>query len=128
VTLNEPQVSPGLWLLNPSEIGPFTASGAPSVTASTTLNAVTQAFDPSISSSTGDMWTYFNGLTANFAPVYLNPGQSTTITVSVSASGPPGSRDSGTLYVDDYSLASSYFDLPNGDELAAIPYSFTISH
>ncbi len=37
VTLNEPEVSPGLWLLNPAEEGPFPASGAPTVTASANL-------------------------------------------------------------------------------------------
>jgi hypothetical protein len=129
VTLNEPQVSPGLWLLNPAEIGPFGPSGAPAVTANANLNVITQAFDPTITSSTGDFWSAAEGLSAVFAPVWVAPGASTTITVSVSPTGPPGSRVSGTLFVDDYSLASEFgVDLPNADELAAIPYSYTVSH
>jgi hypothetical protein len=130
VTLNEPEVSPGLWLLNPDEIGPYPASGAPSVTASANLNAVTQAFDPSMTSSTGDMWSAYNGLsTTLFTPTYLAPGASTIITVTVAASGAPGSRVSGTLYVDDYALGTAFVNgLVQSDELAAIPYSYTVSH
>jgi hypothetical protein len=127
VTLNEPEVSPGLWLLDPDEIGPFPPSGAPPATATATLNAVTQAFDPAASSSTGDLWAAVDAGLGGFAPVYLNPGQSATITVTMAPTGAPGSRVSGTLYVDDYSLASSWFDLPMGDELAAIPYSYTVA-
>jgi hypothetical protein len=129
VTLNEPEVSPGEWLLDPAEIGPFLAAGAPLVSASASLSAVTQAFDPTMTSSTGDMWSSFNGLSNGFSPTYLDPGQSTTITVVASPTASPGTVVSGTLYVDDYSVASSFdFDLPNGDEVAAIPYSYTVTH
>jgi hypothetical protein len=129
VTLNEPQVSPGLWLLNPDEIGPYPAAGAPAVTASANLNAVTQTFDPSMTSSTGDMWSAFNGLSSGFSPVYLAPGASTTITVSVNASGAPGTKVQGTLFVDDYALGTPFINgLVESDELAAIPYSYSISH
>jgi hypothetical protein len=129
VVLNEPEVSPGLWLLNPAEIGPFPSTGAPPVSASANLSAVTQTFDPSITSSTGDMWSALNGLSKGFSPTYLAPGGSTTITVTVTPTDPPGTMVSGTLYVDDYSLAGTFsFDPPNADELAAIPYSYTVSH
>ncbi len=129
VTLSEPEVSPGLWLLNPTEEGPYPAAGAPPVTANANVNVVTQTFDPWMTSSTGDMWSYFNGLSAGFAPVYVAPGASTTITVSVAPNGLPGAHVSGTLYVDDYTLGTPYINgLVESDELAAIPYSYTVSH
>jgi hypothetical protein len=133
VTLNEPEVSPGLWLLNPAEFGPFPAQGAPLVTASANLNAVTQAFDPWMTSNTGDLWSSFNGLLgqspADFNPVWVAPGASTTIAVSVSPTGPPGTHVSGTLYVDDFTLGAQFNSgLYESDELAAIPYSYNISH
>ncbi len=135
VTLNEPEVSPGLWLLNPSEIGPYGTGGAPLVTASANLNAVTQAFDPSMISTTGDFWALTsgiasgaNGLPSVFAPVYLLPGQSATITVNMTVTGTPGTRVQGTLYVDDLTLGSNFVGLPASDQLAAIPYSYGISH
>ena len=50
VTLTEPEISSGFWLLDPEEIGPYPATGAPTVRASAILKAVTQAFDPSMTS------------------------------------------------------------------------------
>jgi hypothetical protein len=128
VTFNEPEVSSGTWLLNPDEIGPYPSAGAPNVTASAVLNAVTRAFDPWMTSSTGDMWSAFNGLSKGFSPTYLAPGASATITVTVAPTGPPGTRVSGTLYVDDYELGTEFVNGPvESDELAAIPYSYTVS-
>ncbi len=129
VTLNEPEISPGYWLLNPAEIGPY-PSGAPAVTASATVNAVTQAFDASMSSPTGDLWSYFDGpSTAPPTPVLLFPGQSTSIPVTVNVTGAPGTKVSGTLYVDDFAFGAQIVNgLVESDELAAIPYSYSISH
>ena len=128
LTLREPEVSPGLWLLNPSEFGPYPLGGAPTVSASADLKAVIQAFDPTVDSSTGNMWSAFNGLTSDFNPVYVLPGDSATITVTIVPTAAPGSHVSGTLYVGDYELASTFgLALPNADELAAIPYSYTVT-
>ena len=128
-TFSDPEVSPGLWLLNPAEIGPYPASGAPLVTASANLSAVTQTFDPWITSSTGDLWSSFNGLSTGFSPVVLQPGQGTTITVTVAPTGAAGTKVSGTLFVDDYAINSGFVNgLVQSDELAAIPYDYTISH
>jgi hypothetical protein len=129
VTLSEPEISSGTWLLNPEEIGPYPATGAPTITASATLSALTQAFNTSMTSSTGDLWSQINGLSKGFTPVYVAPGASATITVDVAATGAAGSVVSGTLYVDDYLLGSAFFDGPvDSDELAAFPYSYTIAH
>ncbi len=128
VTLSAPEISSGFWLLNPEEIGPYPAAGAPAVTASATLSAVTQAFDPWMTSTTGDLWSEINGLSNGFTPTYLAPGASTTIVVTIAPTGPPGSTVSGTLYVDDYALGNEFFDGPvESDELAAIPYGYTVS-
>jgi hypothetical protein len=128
VTLSAPEISSGTWLLNPAEIGPYPFAGAPTVTASANLRAVTQAFDPWMTSSTGDMWSEINGLSSGFAPTYVAPGASATITVNVAPTGPPGTRVAGTLYVDDYALGTEFFDGPvQSDELAAIPYSYYVS-
>ncbi|MGB8196359.1 MAG: S8 family serine peptidase [Acidimicrobiales bacterium] len=129
MTLSEPEVSAGTWLLNPDEIGPYPSTGAPTVTASANLRAVTQTFDKSMTSTTGDMWSALNGLSSGFDPVYVAPGTSATITVRVAPTDAPGTRVTGTLYVDDYVLGSTFFDGPvNSDELAAIPYSYVVSH
>ncbi len=128
LTFSNPEISPGLWDLNPSEIGPYTAAGAPKVTASATFSAVTKAFDATVSSSTGDVWQAFEGLSNTLTPVYIPAGGSATVTVTITPSGSSGSSDAGTLYVDDLTIAgfNGIFDDPNGDEVAAIPYSYTI--
>ena len=130
LTLTEPaEVSPGLWLVNPAEIGPYPAGGANPDSAGASLSAVTDAFDPAVTSSTDNLWQV--GLAAGHF-LYLLPGQSGTISVQVNPSANPtagpGTVVSGTLYVDDITLAAFVPSnaLPNGDELAAIPYQYTV--
>jgi hypothetical protein len=120
----QPELSPGLWLINPDEVGPYPATGAPSDTASASLSAVTQAFDPAVTSSTDDFWQVGFAF-SNF--LYLLPGQSGTIAVGITPTAPSGTVASGTLYVDDFVLASFFSTpLPDSNELAAIPYSYTV--
>jgi hypothetical protein len=48
--------------------------------------------------------------------------------VTAAPTGPPGTRVTGTLFVDDYALDSGYINgLVESDELAAIPYSYTVT-
>jgi hypothetical protein len=120
----------GLWLLNPSEIGPYGPGGAPSETASATFDAVTQGFDPTVDPSTGDLWETTSGLTTNFSPVYLNPGESATIPLTITPTATPGTHVSGSIDVDDafqVNLAT-FFTFSSGDELASLPFSYTVSH
>jgi hypothetical protein len=129
LTYAEPEVSPGMWSINPDEIGPYPATGAPAATASASLSAVTQAFDPATTSSTGDFWSAINGLSSGFAPIYVPAGSSGTITISITPAGSPGTEVSGTLYVADFALGSFFFDGPalgDADDLAAIPYSYRV--
>jgi hypothetical protein len=131
VTFSDPEVSPGLWSLNPSEIGPYdTTTGAPTVSASASFSAVTEAFDPAVTSSTADLWQVLEGVSSSTpAPVYIPAGGSATITVQITPNGASGSTQAGTLYVDDLTIAGFFglgFGDPNADEIAAIPYSYTI--
>jgi hypothetical protein len=132
LTFSNPEVSPGLWSLNPSEIGPYPSTGAPAVTAAATFKAVTKAFDPAVSSATGDLWPLLEGLSNTLQPVLVPAGGSATITVKITPGGRHGSIHSGVLYVDDLTLAGFgqniqgiAFGNPNGDEIAAIPYHYT---
>ena len=129
LTYSNSEISPGLWSLVPSEIGPYPASGAPAVTASASFSAVTKAFDPAVSSSTGDLWSVVEGLSGTLAPVYVPAGGSATITIKIKATGAHGSAHSGTLFVDDLTIAgfAGIFGNPFGDELVALPYSYRIA-
>jgi hypothetical protein len=126
VSLASPQVSPGLWALNPEEVGPFLAGGASKTVALATVSAVTQAFDPAVRSDTDDLWQV--GLSFSHFR-YLGPGQSVAILVAIKPTAPVGTYVKGTLYIDDFTLDSFLATgdvLPDADEVAAVPYSYTV--
>jgi len=129
LSFSSSQIAPGLWLLNPAEIGPFPPAGAPAVKASAKVSVVTQAFDPAVTSSSGDLWMLLSGLSTKFTPVYVPAGGTATITVKIAVSGPVGSAHGGVLYVDDVALAglNGLFGLPNGDTLTSLPFSYTVA-
>jgi hypothetical protein len=54
-------------------------------------------------------------------PITLNPGQTGTITVTITPSGDPGTVVRGTLYIDNFD-----FFTDGGDELVALPYTYRI--
>jgi hypothetical protein len=95
------------------------------------MTATTAPFDPSVSSTAGDLWltsvdpAYFGS--AALAPVTVNPGDSATIPVTITP-GASRSTDRGTLYLDDMNavLFGEYL-APNGDQVAAFPYRYSVS-
>jgi hypothetical protein len=114
------EVTQGPWYIAPTAIGPTNAAVSGKVSTYATVH--TSAFDPTTVASTGDLWT--QGVNANAAaltPVVVQPGQTGTITVVINPSATSGTTVSGVLYVDDY---SSVFG--SGDELAGIPYRYTV--
>ncbi len=56
----------------------------------------------------------------------MNPGQSAVIGVTITPSGPNGTVVDGPLYVDDFTLGTPPYGRLSGDELVALPYSYTI--
>jgi hypothetical protein len=130
LTFSEPEITPGVWLLNPDEIGPYPATGAPKATASVSFKAVTQAFDPAVASSTGDLWSAANGLTSGLGPDYVPSGDTGNITVQITPTAAKGTVVSGRLYLDDVTLAGFYASpypvLPSGDQLGYIPYKYKV--
>ncbi len=119
-------VTAGLWFAAPSECGPYPTGGAPAGTANVAMTATAKAFDPAVSSTTGDLWpTSVNSANA-FSPVVIAPGASATVNVTFTPSGAAGTVVSGDLYVDDYLSGIPPYGQISGDELAAIPYTYTI--
>ena len=121
-------VEPGLWGAYPDEIGPYKGP-APAGLVKVSMTATTRQFDPAVSTAGGDLWlaaTQGPSVLGTFGGVIVEPGESTILYVTITPSGPSGTVVSGTLYVDD-----SIGNLPpsgqlTGDELAAIPYRYTI--
>ena len=120
-------VTAGVWDLAPDVVGAFATTGATPEVVDTSLTATTQAFDPAVSSGTGDLWQAALGAPLTVSPVVVPPGHSATIPVTITPTGTPGSRVSGVLYLDDDSLYSLYGGLsPDANTVAAIPYSYRI--
>jgi hypothetical protein len=89
----------------------------------------TKQFDPAVTTAQGDIWTASTqGLSVfgTFAPVTINPGQTSVINVTITPSGASGTVVSGTLYVDDFVGSLPPYGTTTGNELAAIPYRYTI--
>jgi hypothetical protein len=118
-------VQPGFWFGTPDEIGPY-AGPAPAGLVSMSLTATMKAFDPAVTSDTGDLWLAALDPTASFSPLILNPGDSAVINVTIKPSGTSGTVVSGYLYVDDLLASVPPYGQTTGDELAAIPYTYTI--
>jgi hypothetical protein len=121
------RVQPGVWLMVPDELGPYPAP-APAGTVSASFNATIKSFDPSVTSSSGDLWlaAVNPGVLDTFTGVVINPGQTATINVTITPSGAPGTVVSGSIYVDDVVGDLPPYGQLSGDELAAIPYKYTI--
>jgi hypothetical protein len=126
-TLTGSPVTAGEYDLAPDVVGPFGSSGAKAETVDTTLTATTPAFDPAISSYTGDLWQAALGSDATASPVIVQPGKTASIVVTFTPSGKTGTTEKGTLYLDDDSLYSLYGGLaPDASTVAAFPYSYKI--
>ena len=115
-------VTAGLWFQEPQQCGPY-ASAAPAGSAQISMFANTKAFDPNVSSPTGDLWLEALNPAAPLAPVTVNPGQTVTINVTITPAGASGTLVQGTLYIDDFVNAPFQYA---GNELAGIPYEYTI--
>ncbi len=114
------RVTQGPWAAEPTAFGPTNGPVKGSATLSATVR--TQQFDPSATADSGDLWlAAVNASAPGLAPLSLAPGQSGTITVTVTPTGIPGTTVRAVVYVDTF---SSF--LLSGDEVAAIPYSYTL--
>ncbi|MFC0430783.1 S8 family serine peptidase [Kutzneria buriramensis] len=114
------EVQTGTWVLGAATVGPNPSGRTGTVDFS--LTAHTQLFDGSVTSSTGDAWLLaVRPEPPALTPLVLAPGQSGTITVTITPKAAPGTLVSGVLYVDDQNAFAF-----TGDELRAVPYSYLI--
>jgi len=125
-------VTAGYWSAGPTECGPYAATStppsAPAGSATISMIAQTKGFDQTVTSSTGDLWLLSFLPSTPGSPLILNPGQTGTITVTITPSGPSGTVVTGTLYLDDFvsDVPPPAYGQFTGDELAAFPYAYTI--
>ncbi len=116
-----------MWSLVAGEVGPYPAGGAAKEIVTANVSAVTQAFDPAMHSSTDDLWQVGTKFSKFY---YLEPGQSVAMQVTITPTAAVGTKVLGTLYLDDFTLESFVGIrevLPDADEVAALPYSYTVA-
>ncbi len=122
-SLSEPEVPWGEWLIFPSLIGPYGPSGAPTEPVQTSAFALMKPFDSTMVADTGDAWLVLTAGSDIFNPLVLAPGQSGTINLTITPDpSKVGQTVKGCIYLDTYS--NTFF---TGDEVARIPYTYTIS-
>jgi len=115
----------GVWFAAPSECGPYPGP-APAGTVSSSMTVQAKQFDTSVTSDTGDIMLAAINPATTVTPVIINPGQTATINVTITPSGASGSTVSGTLYADDLLDNVPPAGQFAANELAALPYSYTI--
>jgi hypothetical protein len=121
------KLEPGVWGAVPTELGPYPGP-APAGLVNVTATVTTKAFDPAVTTAGGDYWTAAFDLSVlqTFSPVTINPGESAVIQVTITPAGTSGTVVSGNLYIDAIEGAIPPYFVPSGDELAALPYTYTI--
>jgi hypothetical protein len=122
-------VTSGAWEPAPTECGPFAKLTKPGK-ATDILTVKTAAFDSAVAVQTGDLEQLaLSGARGNAAiekAVELAPGQSVTVNVTFKPSGSPGTTVTGTLYLDTVQSGVPPYGQLAGDEVAALPYSYTV--
>jgi len=121
-------VTTGLWSAGPTECGPYSGP-APAGTATINAVAETQGFDTTVTSPTTDIFlAAIEPSVLGAAPTVavINPGQTSIIDVVITPVGNRGTVVNGTLYVDEIAYGVAPYGQISGDELAGLPYSYSI--
>lgn len=112
--------TPGTWDIAPDPVGPFSGP-APPGKVSTAMVVQTRGFDQNTASSTGDLENQTVNPNAPFTPLMLSPGQSGTMTLTITPSGKPGQHVRGILFVDVFDPGTAV-----SGEVASFPYEYTV--
>jgi subtilisin family serine protease len=117
--LAAPEVAPGFFFGLPEATGPFTTGTTGTVNLAAVAN--TNPFDSAVTSTSGDVWALSVNASAPYSPLTLNPGQTGTITLTITPNAPKGTVIHGFIGVDTLNLATV-----SGDELVNVPYSYKV--
>jgi len=124
VTVSDPIVAPQTWLALPTiGGGPFGDAGAGTVHMHFTATAHTRPFDAAVTSATGDpLLAYVSANAPAATPVSVGVGANGSIQVTITPTGAKGTVVRGTLFLDAIDQITG-----STDEIAALPYAYTIS-
>ncbi len=125
----------GDWTLSPSLVGPFGAKRLKQEGVKVSVTATTAPIDPTITSPTGDLWSASTNINFGMTPVFVAPGETITIPVTIAAKGAAGTHVSGVIHISSVSFNIGFLSeteqlldaLPSASNVAAFPYSYTIT-
>ena len=117
--LSGSELAPGFEVGLPDATGPFTSATTGTVNLAAVAN--TNPFDSAVTASSGDAWKQSVDPTAPYTPLSLGPGQSGTITLTFTPTGPTGTVVRGFIGVDTLNLVTA-----SGDQLINIPYTYKV--
>ncbi len=121
------EVGTSQWGAFPSPVGPVPPNGEPPGSVSMQAIALTNAFDRTVTSNTGDPLLATIDPNAPAAQGITVPaGGHATLLVTFAPSGAVGSEQSGTLYVDTLQAFGSQGFATLAEEVAALPYNYTV--
>jgi len=120
-TLTAPEVAPGFFFALPEAAGPFPPTGVGTATVNLAALAMTNPFDTAVTPDSGDLWLESINPSAPLAPLTLAPGQTGTITLTITPSAPKGTVVHGFVAVDAFNFFSF-----GGDELINVPYTYQV--
>jgi hypothetical protein len=118
-SLAAPEVAPGFFFGLPEAAGPFTAHTNGTVNLAAVAH--TNPFDPAVTSTSGDVWAQSVDPNAPYSPLTLGPGQTGTITLTITPNAAKGTVVHGFIGVDTLNLSTA-----SGDELVNIPYTYKV--
>ena len=90
------------------------------------MTATTKAFDPAVTSDTGDLWLAAINPATTFTPVVINPGQTATINVTITPAGASGTVVQRHPVRGRLRRQRPPYGQEGGDELASLPYAYTV--
>ena len=117
--MTDPELAPGFDVAFPDATGPFITGTTGTVNLAAV--ATTNPFDPAVTASSGDVWAQSVNPNATYTPLRLGPGQTGTITLTITPNAAKGTVVHGFIGVDTFNLATD-----SGDELVNIPYSYKV--
>ncbi len=119
LTVQAPELASGAWQAEPEQVGPFGNGGVGPSTFDVSATAIGQPFDRQVTTTTtDDIWSPF---ATRFRTVVIGPLHIRELDLRITPAGPPGHVVRGYIYLDTFNPNSI-----SGDELAAIPYAYTI--
>ena len=117
-----PELAPGQWFGLPEPKGPFPPNGLGPAKVDVAAAAETKAFDPAVTASSGNAWIQLCiDNNSPYTPTTLNPGQSGTITLTITPGAPKGTLVRGFVEIETLNLFTAA-----GDEVVVLPYTYRV--